>query len=877
LLAGVAFEEAAWDWSFATGEVKWGRGSAETFGYLPDDLGDVAWWKDHVHPDDLARVLRTVDEALATSASGWSSEYRFRRKDGLWAWVAGCAVIQRDVDGRPVRSVGTMTDVSHLKHVQGWLRLFTEQLPARACAIDRDLRVVLDVGGGFSEHLSAVGKTVPELFATSPDRDRVLDGCRRALAGESCKLDLDDGTTAAQLELTPFRDVACNVIGVVGLSLDVTERKRAEEKAQQSQRLLQLVVDTLPVGVHVMDRAGDIISSNPAARRIWGDVIASGNERYQRSVAFWHDSGKRVERAEWASQRALDRGETSLNELIEFVSFDGQQKTMRNSAAPIRDEHGQVVGAVVVNEDATERARAEKALRKSERLLVEAQALGHTGGWEQDLVTGEILGTEENRRLFFGEDRSKGARVEDYAAAVHPDDRPRVMSERERLLAEGSPRDIEFRVVWPDGSVHVLFGRITVVRDASGRAIRLHGTNADISDRKRAEEELDRRLAQQAAVAQLGQDALGGGDLQVLFDEALALIARSSGVDFGEIAELLPDDTLLLRAALGWKEGIVGRARFPASGSPCAFTLASGVPCIVDEFERETRFSAHPLILEQGIVSQVTVLVKGEGCSFGTLSAGTKARRNFTDHDIAFLQSMANVLAAALEQKRAVRELDEKRDRLEALSRRVLDAQEAERRAIARELHDDFGAMLSALKLNLQNEKRGADAVAENLALVDQAIQQVRDLASDLRPSILDDLGLAAAVNWYADREARRAGLDLRLDTESIDGKLAATVETACFRIVQETLTNVVRHSGAKSIEVQLHARADAVRVCVRDDGKGFDVETVRRAAAAARGHGLLNMQERAELAGGRLDIDSGPGLGTTICATFRVSQERDR
>jgi PAS domain S-box-containing protein len=878
LLAGVAFEEWTWEWSFATGEVTWGRGSAEMFGYLPDELGDVAWWKDHVHPDDLARVLRTVDEALATSAPGWSSEYRFRRKDGFWAWVAGCAVIQRDVDGRPVRSVGTMTDVSHLKQVRDWLRLFTEQLPARACAIDRDLRVVLDVGGGFSEHLSAVGKTVPELFATSPDRDRVLDGCRRALAGESCKLDLDDGTTAAQLELTPFRDVDCNVIGVVGLSLDVTERKRAEAKAQETQRLLQLVLDTLPVGLQVMDRAGNIITTNPASRGIWGDVIVSGQERYQRGVGFWHDSGKRIEREEWVSQRALNMGETSLNELIEIVSFDDQHKTIRNSAAPIRDEQGQIVGAVVVIEDVTEQARAQDALRKSQRLLVEAESLGRIGSWEQDLVTGEILGTEENRRLFFGEDRSKGAHIEDYAAAVHPDDRARVMSERERLLAEGSPRDIEFRVVWPDGSVHVLFGRITVVRDASGRAIRLYGTNADISERKRAEEELDRRLSQQAAVAQLGQDALRGGDLQALFDEALDLIARSSGVDFGEIAELLPDDTLLLRAALGWKEGIVGRARFPAnSGSPCARAMASGAPSIVDECERETRFSVDTLILEQGIVSHVTVLIKGEGRPFGTLSAGTKARRKFTDHDINFLQSMANVLAAALEQKRAVRELDEKGDRLEALSRRLLDAQEAERRAIARELHDDFGAMLSALKLNLQNEKRGADAVAENLALVDQAIQQVRDLASDLRPSILDDLGLAAAVNWYADREARRAGLDLRLDTESIDGKLPATVETACFRIVQEALTNVVRHSGAKSIEVQLHARADAVRVCVRDDGKGFDVDTVRRAAAAGRSHGLLNMQERAELAGGQLEIESGPGLGTTICATFRVSQERDR
>jgi signal transduction histidine kinase/CheY-like chemotaxis protein len=133
------------------------------------------------------------------------------------------------------------------------------------------------------------------------------------------------------------------------------------------------------------------------------------------------------------------------------------------------------------------------AVRKSERILREAEALGHTGSWEQDLITGEIFNTEENLRLFFGDDRSKGARLEDYVEVVHPDDRDRVTQRRAQLLSESGPRDIEYRVVWPDGSVHVLFGLATVVRDETERPIRVYGTNVDITERKRAEEELRRR------------------------------------------------------------------------------------------------------------------------------------------------------------------------------------------------------------------------------------------------------------------------------------------------------------------------------------------------------------------------------------------------
>ncbi|HEX4598237.1 MAG TPA: ATP-binding protein [Burkholderiaceae bacterium] len=150
----------------------------------------------------------------------------------------------------------------------------------------------------------------------------------------------------------------------------INEAPLAEEALRESRSLLQLVLATTPVGVAVTDRAGNIILANAASKRIWGDsIIVSGRERWAQSKGFWHDSGERIGPADWASTRALSLGQTSLNELIHIEAFDGERKTIQNSAAPIRSAVGLIVGAVIVNEDVTERVRGEEALRESAGLL----------------------------------------------------------------------------------------------------------------------------------------------------------------------------------------------------------------------------------------------------------------------------------------------------------------------------------------------------------------------------------------------------------------------------------------------------------------------------------------------------------------------------
>src|SRR5213082_618676 len=237
------------------------------------------------------------------------------------------------------------------------------------------------------------------------------------------------------------------------------------------------------------------------------------------------------------------------------------------------------------------------------------------------------------------------------------------------------------------------------------------------------------------------------------------------------------------------------------------------------------------------------------------------------------LQSVLDNVVGQSALEELAEELARRARQQEALSRKLIEAQEAERRAVARELHDDFGPVLTALKLNLQRRDRDD---AETIALVDGAIARMRELAQDLRPPLLDEFGLDASLGWYVEREAKRAGLDFRLALAPLARRPPIAVETTCFRIAQEALTNVVRHAQARLVEVELSEANGTLLLTVRDDGQGFDVAAARRRAAQGGSQGLLSMQERVTLADGDLDIDSTPSRGTAIRARLPLTARGD-
>ena len=227
------------------------------------------------------------------------------------------------------------------------------------------------------------------------------------------------------------------------------------------------------------------------------------------------------------------------------------------------------------------------------------------------------------------------------------------------------------------------------------------------------------------------------------------------------------------------------------------------------------------------------------------------------------------------ERKLAEEKIKEYSHRLQVLSHRLVKAQETERRHIARELHDEIGQTLTVAEMNLQGALRspGGTSLLPRLKASAEAVarvlEQVRDLSLNLRPSMLDDLGLEPALRWYTNRQAVLTNLQVEFRADSLANRLDPVIETQCFRVAQEALTNVVRHSHARTVTVELQEEDGHLHLLVRDDGIGFDVASFREQAMRGTSLGLLSMEERALLADGRLEYRSASGQGTEVHAWF--------
>lgn len=274
------------------------------------------------------------------------------------------------------------------------------------------------------------------------------------------------------------------------------------------------------------------------------------------------------------------------------------------------------------------------------------------------------------------------------------------------------------------------------------------------------------------------------------------------------------------------------------------------------------------------IVRPVNSLVR----SSTQLASGELATRSGLRHgtdELGQLSQAFDRMAQAMEQRE--RDRERASHKLQALSQRLVEVQESERRHIARELHDEIGQALTAAEMNLQAALR-APATASvqrrlqaGIEAVEQVLEQVHDLSLNLRPSMLDDLGLEPALRWYTRRQSELAGFQAEFRSDTFQERFDPLVETECFRVAQEALTNVVRHAQARSVSVDLSKKDRMLHLSIRDDGVGFDVSGQRDHAVHGASLGLLSMEERATLAGGGLEINSAPGAGTVVRAWFPV------
>ena len=271
----------------------------------------------------------------------------------------------------------------------------------------------------------------------------------------------------------------------------------------------------------------------------------------------------------------------------------------------------------------------------------------------------------------------------------------------------------------------------------------------------------------------------------------------------------------------------------------------------------EVRFRTKSGEIRQGLLSMERLHLDDTDAVLSLLDDVTDLRHARAQRD-RLIESERRARADA---ERALEQLRQSHERLESLSRRLVELQETERRALARELHDEVGGILAGLKLQL-------DGVATRLpdevhSLLGQLSSRVRDLSTDLRPPMLDEMGLLPTLLWHFERYRAQTGIRVDFRNSAPVGRLPAQVETAAFRIAQEALTNVARHAGVQEASVSLDADPDRIVLRVEDHGIGFRPES----AWAGMSSGLTGMRDRARLAGGRLTVDSAPGRGTRLTA----------
>lgn len=613
---------------------------------------------------------------------------------------------------------------------------------------------------------------------------------------------------------------------------DLTQRRQAQEAARESEKRLRSLIDGLGPSMFVglLTPDGTLIEVNQAALTATGLTREDMLGRPCADIYPFTYSRDVQQQLNEAIDRSA-RGEASRYDM-EIRTADDQPIIIDFSLQPLRGESGRVEFLVPSAVVITERKQAEDALREREHRLSEAQRVAQLGSWTIELPSFRLIWSEEMYRIYGVSPETFVPSIESALGCLHPDDRPLMQEWIRACVANEKPGDLEVRAIHPDANTRTVLGRGESVQDEANRPIRVIGTVQDITERKRAEVE---KIRLHRVLEAILNEIYIFDNTTLRFEYANDCAQRNLGYSMDALRALTPLDLKPEFSEAGFNQliGPLRRHEQPKLQFETVHRRADG--------------SLYPVEVHLQLIER-----DGESVFLAVINDITERR----------------VAETAIEQANL---------RLQTLSRRLLDIQETERRQIARELHDDIGQALSAAKINLQSLQRDPDPgdmasrLQDTIAIVEDTLERVRSLSVEMRPTLLDDLGLAAALRWLADREASRANLGLEFHCTAPDTRLDTSVETACFRVAQEALANIVKHAGARNIVVDLQAQGGRLHLRVSDDGAGFDVAAAHRRAARGASLGLLGMEERAALAGGGIEWSSTSGQGTEVRAWFAL------
>ena len=408
----------------------------------------------------------------------------------------------------------------------------------------------------------------------------------------------------------------------------------------------------------------------------------------------------------------------------------------------------------------------------------------------------------------------------------------------------------------------------------------------DLSRSRREIEEFNREILRRsqelstlnAVAASVSQSLNLSAVMDAALDHVLTLMAadaggillwdeRSTALSYRSYRGL-SDEFVAGIAGLRPGEGIAGRV------------AASGEPIVVDDIaldERVTRDVVH----RSGLHSFASIPLRAKEQIVGVMNVARRDRRSFDERDVQLLLAIGHQVGVAVENARLWEELKQKEHARSELLQKVISAQEEERQRIARELHDEMAQGLTALIMGLGRLKQAVPEMpAATAGLVDsvtafasRALADTRRLIVDLRPPVLDDLGLIPAVRTLAETRLEERGVAVSITADGVDEGLPAHLKVTIFRVLQEAVSNCARHSQANSVRICMKVNSERFQAVVEDDGVGFDPSAIRQETDGKVPLGLLGMKERASLLGGTLDVRSSPGQGTTVVLEIPLTE----
>jgi len=887
----------SWDWDIQTGDLYWSEQIEPMFGFGHGEFGATyEAFLESVHHKDRQYVTDSVN-ACVEEGQDYDIEHRVVWPDGTVRWVSETGNVFRDEKGQAVRMLGIVQDITERKQaeeeVQSLARFPGENRnPVLRVSQDGTIRYANEASAPLlAMWASQVGQRLPDTW-----RQLTADALS---SNKGLTSQVACGERIFSLDFAPVQEA-----GYVNLyGRDITEQVRAEEALQELAHNLNERVKELDClygisrlvqspGISLEEILQGTIDLIPTAWQYpditCARIVLEGQEFRTENLeeSAWKQTadivvhGERVGALEvYYLEKRPESGEGP---------FLGEERSLLNA---IVERLGRII----------EQKRAEELLREQNRFITTVfESLAHpfyvvdANDYTVKMANSAVCADEWPEPVTC-------------YALTHRRDTPCEGMEHlcpvEEIKKTGKPAVTEHVHYDREGGRRIYEVHGHPILDNEGNVPQIIEYTLDVTDRVRAEEalrkahdELERRVQMRTATLERAIDELVDlrdaerrqRQLAETLSTASLALTQTLNLDtvmntlldylgrlvpYDSATVILPQDEtrLAVRAVRGYERWTdpqeILAITIDAQASPPIHALLTTQKSILIPDTRTHPDWEHPAGAEHVLNWLGVPLVAGDKviglCGLDKIEPGF-----FTQQHIQLAEALVSQAAVVIQNAWLFEQVRAGRERLQSLSHRLVEVQETERRYIARELHDEAGQALTSLMVGLRLLEREAKrpeaivaGVTELKRMVDGVIEDLHRLAMDLRPASLDHLGLVAALRQYVEAVSDKHGLVVQFETVGFDDRLPSDVETALYRIVQEALTNVIRHARATRVDVLLEQRGDKLIVIVEDNGVGFDPFAAMQSGRL----GLFGMRERIEMLAGTLVLESAAGAGTTL------------